>query len=217
MFILEWRLTFLALLLLPLFVWPTKQVGKNCLILREQMDRNAEMNSTMTERFSVSGAQIVKLFGNHNEEATSFRHRAAAVRDLGIRSAMYGRAFMLSLGLVGAVGTALIYLVGGNFAINGDFSTRATSYFRSSRPSYLPAVNSLDRRSSRHHDSFSKLGHVFEVLDTPHGIKDSKDASAINEVTGEIRFESVHFSYPTAGASIGIIARRKRQRKRARQ
>ena len=77
MFILEWRLTFLALLLLPLFVWPTKRVGKKISdIAREQMDRNAEMNSTMTERFSVSGAQLVKLFGNHDRETTTFRDRS---------------------------------------------------------------------------------------------------------------------------------------------
>ena len=202
MFILEWRLTFLALLLLPLFVWPTKRVGKKLSdIAREQMDRNAEMNSTMTERFSVSGAQIVKLFGNHNEEATSFRHRAAAVRDLGIRSAMYGRAFMLSLGLVGAVGTALIYLVGGNFAINGDFSTGQLVTFAALVPLIYQPLTALTGARVDIMTALVSFERVFEVLDTPHGIKDSKDASAINEVTGEIRFESVHFSYPTAGAA----------------
>jgi ATP-binding cassette subfamily B protein len=191
MFILEWRLTFLALLLLPLFVWPAKRVGKKLSdIAREQMDKNAEMNSTMTERFSVSGAQLVKLFGNHDREATTFRHRAAAVRDLGIRSAMYGRAFMLSLGLVGAVGTALIYLVGGQlvtFAALVPLIYQPLTALTGARVDIMTALVSFER--------------VFQVLDTPHGIRDSKEASDIGKVTGEVKFESVHFAYPTSNAA----------------
>ena len=202
MFILEWRLTFLALLLLPLFVWPAKRVGKKLSdIAREQMDRNAEMNSTMTERFSVSGAQLVKLFGNHDREATTFRHRAAAVRDLGIRSAMYGRAFMLSLGLVGAVGTALIYLVGGNYAINGDFSTGQLVTFAALVPLIYQPLTALTGARVDIMTALVSFERVFEVLDTPHGIRDSKEASDIDKVAGEVKFESVHFAYPTSNAA----------------
>lgn len=202
MFILEWRLTFLALLLLPLFVWPTKRVGKKLSdIAREQMDRNAEMNSTMTERFSVSGAQLVKLFGNHEREATTFRNRAAAVRDLGIRSAMYGRAFMLSLGLVGAVGTALIYLVGGNYVINGDFSTGQLVTFAALVPLIYQPLTALTGARVDIMTALVSFERVFEVLDTPHGITDSKEASDIGKVTGEVKFESVHFAYPAPNAA----------------
>jgi ATP-binding cassette, subfamily B, bacterial len=202
MFILEWRLTFLALLLLPLFVWPAKRVGKKLSnIAREQMDRNADMNSTMTERFSVSGAQLVKLFGNHDREATTFRHRAAAVRDLGIRSAMYGRAFMLSLGLVGAVGTALIYLVGGNYAINGDLSTGQLVTFAALVPLIYQPLTALTGARVDIMTALVSFERVFEVLDTPHGIRDSKEASEIDKVTGEVKFESVHFAYPTSNAA----------------
>ena len=202
MFILEWRLTFLALLLLPLFVWPAKRVGKKLSdIAREQMDKNAEMNSTMTERFSVSGAQLVKLFGNHEREATTFRHRAAAVRDLGIRSAMYGRAFMLSLGLVGAVGTALIYLVGGNYAINGDLSTGQLVTFAALVPLIYQPLTALTGARVDIMTALVSFERVFQVLDTPHGIKDSKEASDIDKVTGEVKFESVHFAYPTSNAA----------------
>ena len=202
MFILEWRLTFLALLLLPLFVWPAKRVGKKLSdIAREQMDRNAEMNSTMTERFSVSGAQLVKLFGNHDREATTFRLRAAAVRDLGIRSAMYGRAFMLSLGLVGAVGTALIYLVGGNYAINGDFSTGQLVTFAALVPLIYQPLTALTGARVDIMTALVSFERVFEVLDTPHGIRDSKEASDIDKVAGEVKFESVHFAYPTSNAA----------------
>ncbi len=202
MFILEWRLTFLALLLLPLFVWPAKRVGKKLSdIAREQMDKNAEMNSTMTERFSVSGAQLVKLFGNHDREATTFRHRAAAVRDLGIRSAMYGRAFMLSLGLVGAVGTALIYLVGGNYAINGDLSTGQLVTFAALVPLIYQPLTALTGARVDIMTALVSFERVFQVLDTPHGIRDSKEASDIDKVTGEVKFESVHFAYPTSNAA----------------
>ena len=202
MFILEWRLTFLALLLLPLFVWPAKRVGKKLSdIAREQMDRNAEMNSTMTERFSVSGAQLVKLFGNHDREATTFRLRAAAVRDLGIRSAMYGRAFMLSLGLVGAVGTALIYLVGGHYAINGDFSTGQLVTFAALVPLIYQPLTALTGARVDIMTALVSFERVFEVLDTPHGIRDSKEASDIDKVAGEVKFESVHFAYPTSNAA----------------
>ena len=202
MFILEWRLTFLALLLLPLFVWPTKRVGKKISdIAREQMDRNAEMNSTMTERFSVSGAQLVKLFGNHDRETTTFRDRAAAVRDLGIRSAMYGRAFMLSLGLVGAVGTALIYLVGGSYAINGDFSTGQLVTFAALVPLIYQPLTALTGARVDIMTALVSFERVFEVLDTPHVIKDSEEALDIDNVVGEVKFESVHFAYPTSNAA----------------
>jgi ATP-binding cassette subfamily B protein len=202
MFILEWRLTFLALLLLPLFIWPAKRVGKKLSnIAREQMDRNAEMNSTMTEKFSVSGAQLVKLFGNHDREATTFRHRAAAVRDLGIRSAMYGRAFMLSLGLVGAVGTALIYLVGGNYAINGDLSTGQLVTFAALVPLIYQPLTALTGARVDIMTALVSFERVFEVLDTPHGIRDSKEALEIDKVAGEVKFESVHFAYPTSNAA----------------
>ena len=202
MFILEWRLTFLALMLLPFFIWPTKRVGKKLSdIAREQMDRNAEMNSTMTERFSVSGAQLVKLFGNHGQEATTFRHRAAAVRDLGVRSAIYGRAFMLSLGLVGAVGTALIYLVGGSYAINGDFSTGQLVTFAALVPLIYQPLTALTGARVDIMTALVSFERVFEVLDTPHGIKDSKEASDIDKVAGEVKFESVHFAYPTHNAA----------------
>ena len=202
MFILEWRLTFLALLLLPFFIWPAKRVGtKLSGIAREQMDRNAEMNSTMTERFSVSGAQLVKLFGDHGREATTFRHRAAAVRDLGIRSAIYGRAFMLSLGLVGAVGTALIYLVGGSFAINGDFSTGQLVTFAALVPLIYQPLTALTGARVDIMTALVSFERVFEVLDTPHGISDSQEAVDIDKVAGEIKFESVHFAYPTHNAA----------------
>ncbi|MGI9600855.1 MAG: ABC transporter ATP-binding protein, partial [Acidimicrobiales bacterium] len=123
MFALEWRLTLLSLVLLPLFVWPAKRVGQNLQsITREGMDLNASMNTTMTERFGVAGALLVKLFGRHDQEQDEFSDRAGRVRDIGVRSAMYSRTFVTALTLVGAVGTVLVYWLGGTMVINGTIT-----------------------------------------------------------------------------------------------
>ena len=123
MFVLEWRLTLLALILTPLFVLPYRRIGAiQQGITREGMDFNAAMNSTMTERFNVSGALLVKLFGRGGDELELFSSRAAHVRDIGIRSAIFTRGFMTVLSLLGAIGTALVYGLGGLFALNGSFS-----------------------------------------------------------------------------------------------
>src|SRR5207302_5304419 len=110
---LEWRLTLLALVVLPAFVIPAKRVGRRLQkITRESFQLNASMNATMTERFNVAGALLVKLFGRPQQESAEFAAKAGRVRDIGVRSAMLGRTFMVALGLVGAVGTAAIYWVG---------------------------------------------------------------------------------------------------------
>ena len=113
MLALEWRLTLMALAVLPMFVIPARRVGRRLQdISREQMQHNAAMNTQMTERFNVSGAMLVKLFGDLDRENTRFGTRANAVRDAGIRSAMLGRVFFVALGLVAALGAAAIYGVG---------------------------------------------------------------------------------------------------------
>src|SRR5207237_10469548 len=111
---LEWRLTLLALVVVPAFLVPAKFVGRKLQrITRESFTLNASMNSTMTERFNVSGALLVKLFGRPDEEAVSFSSRASRVRDIGVTSAMYGRTFFAALSLVGALATAVVYGLGG--------------------------------------------------------------------------------------------------------
>ncbi|MET1034551.1 MAG: ABC transporter ATP-binding protein, partial [Arthrobacter sp.] len=117
---LDWRLTILAVVLLPLFLLPAKRVGRKLAdIGRDGMNLNADMNNTMTERFGVSGALLVKTYGRHHDEYDAFAERAAGVRDIGVRSAMYTRTFLAILGLVGAVGTAALYGFGGRQVING--------------------------------------------------------------------------------------------------
>jgi ATP-binding cassette, subfamily B, bacterial len=135
MLVLEWRLTLLALLVLPVFVVPAKRVGKRLQdISREQMQHNAAMNTQMTERFNVSGAVLVKLFGSLDRENDMFGRRANAVRDAGIRAAMLGRVFFVALGLVAAVGTAAIYGLGAQLVISGDISQGRSWRSRSSSP-----------------------------------------------------------------------------------
>ena len=120
---LDWRLTVLSVLLLPLFIIPAKRVGKKlATITRDGMQENAEMNNIMTERFGVSGAMLVKTYGDEERELGDFSHRAAKVRDIGVRSAMLIRVFMATMGLVGAVGTAAVYWWGGSSVIDGTLT-----------------------------------------------------------------------------------------------
>ena len=121
MFTLSWQITLISIVMLPVFVFPARRIGARLQeITRESYNLNASMNATMTERFNVAGALLVKLFGRPVEEDASFRGRAARVRDIGVTSAMYGRAFFVSLTLVASLAQALVYGLGGWFAIKGE-------------------------------------------------------------------------------------------------
>lgn len=121
MMILSWQITIFSLLLLPLFLFPTKWVGRKLQSLtRESFNVNAEMSSTMTERFNVSGAMLVALYGAPNREQEFFRSRARRVADIGIKSAMLNRLFFIALTSVAAIATAFAYGIGGHLAINGE-------------------------------------------------------------------------------------------------
>ena len=124
MIALQWQLTLLTLVVLPIFVIPARRVGRRLQgISREQMAHNAAMNTQMTERFNVSGATLVKLFGSGQREQSAFELHADGVRDTGVRSALYGRVFFVALGLVGALGTAAVYGVGALMVVDGGLST----------------------------------------------------------------------------------------------
>ncbi len=197
MFILEWRLTLLALILTPFFVLPYRRIGQvQQTITREAMDLNASMNSTMTERFNVAGALLVKLFGRGGDELSLFSERAAGVRDIGVRSAIFTRGFMTVLSLLGAIGTALVYGLGGLFAINGTFSVGELAAMgllvgriympltglTNARIDVLTALVSFDR--------------VFEVLDAASPLVDADDARPLPSPQGRIEFRDVTFRYP---------------------
>jgi len=198
MFVLEWRITLLAMTLLPLFVLPARRVGQKVAgITREGMDLNATMNATMTERFNVAGAQLVKLFGRHDDERDGFAVSVGRVRDIGILNAMYGRAFVIALTLLGALGTAAVYWVGGSLAISGAMTigTLASMGVLVTQL-YLPLAQLTNARVDVM-SAFVSFERVFEVLDTRNPIADRPDAVSPSDMEGILRFERVSFAYPT--------------------
>jgi ATP-binding cassette, subfamily B, bacterial len=199
MFSLSWQITALSLVLLPLFILPARRVGARLqTITRESYGLNASMNATMTERFNVSGALLVKLFGRPAEESRSFSDRATRVRDIGVVSAMYARTFFVALTLVAALAQALVYGMGGYFALTGrlDAGTVVTLALLLSRL-YGP----LTALSNVRVDVMSALvsfDRVFEVLDITPMVADKPGAVDLPPGARSIEFDDVRFSYPTA-------------------
>ena len=199
MIALEWRLTLLALIVLPLFIIPAKRVGRRFQALaRQQMNTNAEMNSQMAERFNVAGAQLVKLFGRSDDETALFSRRAARVRDIGIKSAMYGRVFFVALGLVGALGAAAIYGVGAHLVVSGNI-TRGTLVALAALVTrvYQPLTGLTNARVDLM-TAMVSFERVFEVLDAPESITDRPGAFDLIDPKGLVEFRDVTFRYPVA-------------------
>ena len=198
MFSLSWQITLLSIVLVPLFVLPARRIGKRLQeITRESYNLNASMNATMTERFNVAGAMLVKLFGRPKAEAASFRGRAARVRDIGVLSAMYGRTFFTALTLVAALATALVYGLGGWLAFSGTLSPGdvvALALLLSRLYGPLTALSNVRVDVMSAMVSFDR---VFEVLDLPPMIRQAPDAEPIPADDRSIEFEHVSFSYPS--------------------
>ncbi len=197
MLLLEWRLTLIAVVILPVFVLPARRVGRSLQdITREGMNVNASMNNTMTERFNVAGALLVKLFGRHDSEAADFSARAGRVRDIGVKSAMFSRVFLVSLTLVGSIGTALVYWLGARLAINSEITpgTLVALGLYTVRI-YLP-LTSLSNARIDVMTAFVSFERVFEVLDTPNPITDAPDAVELVDPSGAVHFDHVSFRYP---------------------
>src|SRR3712207_6591248 len=199
MLTLSWQITLLSLVLVPLFVLPARRIGRRLQeITRESYGLNASMNATMTERFNVAGALLVKLFGRPDAEAESFRGRAARVRDIGVLSAMYGRTFFTALTLVAALATALVYGLGGWAAVDGSLSpgdvvARALLLSRLYGP--LTAVSNVRVDVMSAMVSFDR---VFESLGLPPRIAEAPDAVPVPAEDRSVEFDDVSFSYPTA-------------------
>lgn len=197
MFILEWRLTLLSLVLLPVFILPARRVGRKLQdITREGMNLNAAMNTQMTERFNVSGALLVKLFGRPNDERDEFSSRADRVRAIGIRSAMYSRAFFIALTLVGAVGTAAVYWIGGQLVISNSISLGTLSALGLMVARIYMPLTSLTNARVDIMTALVSFERVFEVLDAPNPIQDKPGAYDLIEPKGRIDFDHVTFRYP---------------------
>jgi len=199
----EWRLTALALVLTPFFVLPYRRIGQiQQSITRNSMDLNAAMNTTMTERFNVSGALLVKLFGRADDELETFSGRAAEVRDIGVRSALFTRGFMTMITLLGAIGTALVYGLGGLFAINNAFSVGQLAAMGVMVGRIYTPLTGLTNARIDVLTALVSFDRVFEVLDAPSPLTDAPDAKEIVNPVGRIEFEDVTFRYPTANEMI---------------
>jgi ATP-binding cassette subfamily B protein len=196
MLTLEWRLTIISVLILPLFIVAAQRLGTTLRdIARKAMDLNAQMNAHMNETLNIGGALLVKLFGRAKDETNRFRQRAANVRDIGVRRAVIGSTFFMILGLVSAVGMALVYGLGGYFVIQGSFTVGTIVAFGSYLGQLYGALQGLASAPVDFSTSMVSFERVFELLDLPHDIQEKKDAMELNEVKGELVFDNVTFRY----------------------
>jgi ATP-binding cassette subfamily B protein len=196
---LSWQITVAALLLLPLFVFPARRIGRKLQQLtREAYNLNAQMSNTMTERFNVSGALLVKLFGRPDTEHEQFATRAARVRDIGVQTAMYGRVFFLSLVLTSSLATALVYGWGGVLAVDGHFKVGTVVALAALLTRLYGPLTALSNVNVDVMTALVSFDRVFEVLDLPPLIAERPDAVAIARGPVAVEFDHVDFSYPTA-------------------
>jgi ATP-binding cassette subfamily B protein len=199
MALLSWQITVVALLLLPLFVFPARRIGRKLQQLtREAYNLNAQMNNTMTERFNVSGALLVKLFGRPDVEHEQFAGRAARVRDIGVQTAMYGRVFFLSLILTSSLATALVYGWGGVLVIDGRFPIGTVIALAALLTRLYGPLTALSNVNVDVMTALVSFDRVFEVLDLAPLIAERPDAVAIARGPVAVEFDHVDFSYPTA-------------------
>ena len=206
MLALEWRLTLLALVVLPAFIIPARKVGVRLQdISREQMGLNAQMNTQMTERFNVAGAMLVKLFGRHSDEVGAFSGRAGRVRDIGIISAMYGRVFFVALGLVGALGAVAIYGIGAFMVVSGGITIGTLVAMAAFVQRIYQPLTGLTNARLEVMTALVSFERVFEVLDAPVSITDKPGAFDIVGAKGAVQFDHVGFRYPD-GASVSIAS-----------
>ncbi|HEX5987870.1 MAG TPA: ABC transporter ATP-binding protein [Nocardioides sp.] len=212
MFALSWQVTLLCLALFP-FLWlASRWVGKNLSgLTRRQMEGNADLGNTMTERFNVGGALLLKLFGRRAEEDALFARKAAVVRDLGVRIALITRTFGASLMLLPALATALVYGVGGHLAIQGTLTVGTLLALATLLLRLLGPLQGLSNVRIDVMTALVSFERVFEVLDLPSMIQEKSDAVELPRGVGRVEFDNVRFRYPRADevslASLEAVAR----------
>jgi len=199
MFLLSWKITVASLIILPIFVFPAKRVGRRLsVITRESYALNAQMNNTMNERFNVSGALLVKLFGRPDEERDTFERRACRVRDIGVTQAMYARFFIASLSLTAALATALVYGWGGVQAVDGALSVGTVVALASYLVRLYGPLTALSNVQIDVMTALVSFDRVFELLDLPPMIAEAPDARPLPRGPARIVFDHVDFRYPNA-------------------
>ncbi|CAB4622023.1 unannotated protein [freshwater metagenome] len=196
---LSWQITAISLILLPLFIYPTKWVGRKIQALtRQSFDLNAKMSSTMTERFNVSGAILVSLYGDPDNESKAFSTRARKVADIGIKTAMLNRLFFISLTSVAAVATAIAYGVGGHLALDGSLTVGTLLALTALLARLYGPLTALSNVRVDVMTSLVSFERIFEVLDLQPMVKERTDAKELRAEPALINVRDIHFAYPRA-------------------
>jgi ATP-binding cassette subfamily B protein len=212
MLALSWQVTVLCLMLFPLLLLASRWVsGRMAVLTRTRMDGNADMATSMTERFNVGGAMLLKLFGHRETEDARFAEKAATVRDLGIRISLLTRFFFATMTLVPSLATALVYGVGGYLAINGHLSVGTLIALGTLLLRLLGPLQGLSNVRVDIMTALVSFDRVFEVLDLPSPIQERPGAVALAPSASSLEFDDVSFSYPRADeislASLEGVAR----------
>ena len=212
MFYLSWQVTLVALILVPIFLLPTKWVGRKLQrMTRSTMHLNSEMSSTMTERFNVSGALLVALFGRPRVESEHFAAKARRVADNGIQIALFNRLFFTSLTLIASVATAIVYGIGGHLSIDGSLTLGTLLALTTLLTRLYGPLTALTSVRVDVMTALVSFERVFEVLDLQPSIKDEPGATPIRKAPPRIAFQDVHFGYPAAAdvslASLEAVAK----------
>ncbi|MGH9065379.1 MAG: ABC transporter ATP-binding protein [Acidimicrobiales bacterium] len=199
MLFLSWKITLVALVILPVFLVPARWVGRRLAsITRESYGLNAAMSSTMTERFNVAGALLVKLFGRPGEERRTFEDKAGRVRDIGITQAMYARVFFVALLLTASLATALVYGWGGVLAVRGALSVGTVVALTAYLNRLYGPLTSLSNAQVDVMTALVSFDRVFEVLDLTPMIDERPGAVPVPDGPARVELDHVDFSYPTA-------------------
>jgi ABC-type multidrug transport system fused ATPase/permease subunit len=195
----SWQITLLALLLLPVFVIPARRMGSRLARLeRESANHNASMGTQMTERFSAPGAMLVKLFGRPEEESSGFAMRARRVRDIGVKTAMVQWVFVTALTLVSALALAVVYGLGGYYALRGELEPGAVVALALLLTRLYAPLTALASARVEVMSALVSFERVFEVLDLKPLIVDKPGAQKVPDGPVAVEFENVHFAYPSA-------------------
>jgi ATP-binding cassette, subfamily B, bacterial len=196
MLTLEWRLTLVSVAILPLFIVAARRLGSRLRqIARQHMEINAQMNAMMNETLNIGGALLVKLFGHTHLEVNRFDERASKVRDIGIHRAVTGVSFFVIIGLLSAIGTALVYGIGGYLVIQGAFTVGTIVAFGAYLTSLYTALQGLSNAPVEFATSVVSFERVFEIIDLPLDIEDRPDAVDLRNVRGELVLDNVTFHY----------------------
>ena len=197
MLTLEWRLTLMGIVIIPLFILSARRLGRVFRdIARRQMETNARMNANMNETLNIGGALLVKLFGRQEAELERFSRRANEVKNLGIQRATMGIVFMVIVHLLTAIGSALVYGAGGYLVIIELFTLGTIIAFGDYLSRLYASFQGLINSPVEFATSMVSFERVFEVIDLPIGIQEKPDPITLADVEGEIAFEHVTFKYP---------------------